>query len=119
MTTTEAYFVGLVLTDTGIAEQLVEAWAAAGASGVTALDCEGESLKQMHRFQQDDTPLFPSLSSLLSGNNTDQKFVFTIVEGKDSLNRLLEVTQKVTGDLSKPGRGILFAWPIGIVMGLG
>ena len=114
---TEFFFLGLVLRDTEKQERVLEAWAEAGASGITALDCEGESLDR-HAFQRDDTPLFPSLSSLLGSNNTDQKFLFTIVKGNAALQQIIEVTQRETGDLSQPGHGILFAWPLALVIGV-
>ncbi len=112
------YFLGLVLTNLEIEEGVRKAWATSGASGITALDCAGQSLGGT-AFTRDDLPLFPSLSSLVSGNNEEQKFLFTIVKGSETLHQMIELTQKVTGNLNLPGRGVLFAWPLATVIGLG
>lgn len=114
---TDFYFLGLVLKNLDVEDEVLAAWAKAGSSGITSLDCEGQSLRE-HAFRRDDMPLFPSLSSLMSNDNVEQKFLFTIVKGNDQLKHTIDLTQQITGDLNQPGRGVLFAWPLTTVIGL-
>jgi hypothetical protein len=113
----EYYLIGLVLKDLDYEGLVIEAWAKTAASGITALDCEGMSINN-NTYNMDDVPMFPSLSKLLDSRLSGQKFLFTIVEGRENMQIVLDVTVKVVGDLTKPGKGILFAQPLSVVIGL-
>jgi hypothetical protein len=113
----EFYLIGLVLKDLDYEEPVIEAWAKTPATGITSLECEGLSTNN-NAFNMDDMPMFPSLSKLLDAKRSDQKFLFTIVEGRENMQKLLDVTVQIVGDLTKPGRGILFAQPLSVVIGL-
>ncbi len=111
------YYMGLILRNLDLEEGVIKAWTEVNKSVITSLDCEGQNTKQAY-YRRDDLPLFPSLSRLMDSDDEEQKLLFTLVKGQDVLQKMIEATQRVTGDLSQPGRGILFAWPLPLVIGL-
>ncbi len=113
----EYSLVGLVLADTETEEKVIEAWEAKNTSGITVVDCKGPGLPG-HARGVDDLPLFPGLDTFLESLRADQKLLFTFVEGGPRLEEVLEVTQREVGDLSQPGKGVLFALPLAFVKGL-
>ncbi len=111
------YIVVLVLADLDLEEDVKQAWLDAGASWPISLDATGPALGQ--GYMRDDIPLFPSLSSLRDLDETDLKFIFTIVREKDTIQKIIAVTEKVIGELNSTRNGVIFAAPLTTVAGLG
>lgn len=109
--------VGLILNDTNYLEGIIDSWEEAGASGATVLDCAGKR-QVKEALQRDDVPLFPSLTNLLQDEQVAQKFIFSIVEDGSIVDRIIDATEKLTGDLFEKGKGILFVLPLNFVLGL-
>ncbi len=110
----EYYFIGLILTDSDKEEDVLRVWVEAGASGITNLDCEGVN-QAKQAFGRDDMPLMPSLSSLFASSKTEQNFLFTLVSSEPIMRQVIKATQEVLGKL---GKGVLFALPVPIVLGV-
>ncbi len=109
--------VGLVLNDPNLLERIIDDWEAAGAGGATVLDCAGRhQLKEA--LQKDDVPLFPSLANILRNDEVAQKFIFSIVEDGPTVDRIIDATEQITGDLFEENKGILFVLPLNFVLGL-
>lgn len=109
--------VGLVLNDIKYLESIIDSWEEAGARGATVLDCAGKrQLKEA--LQKDDVPLFPSLANILQESQVAQKFIFSIVEDGPTVDRIIDATESITGDLFEQGKGILFVLPLNFVLGL-
>ena len=66
---------------------------------------------------RDDIPLMPSLSDFYIQNEELSRTIFTIIQ-EELVDRIISVTEKIVGDLQKPGNGILVVLPIESVHGL-
>lgn len=95
---------------------VLDAWEGAGITGVTILESTG--LRRMRQGIRDDFPLMPSLRSMLAGRETHHRTLFSIVEDEAAVERAIEATQRVVGDLSEPYTGLLFVVPVSRVLGL-
>lgn len=110
------YLVVLVLSHPEMLQGVLKAWQDAGAPGATVLESTG--LGRVSRLLgQDDMPLFPSLRALSERPELTHNTIFSIVDGEAMVDKLIAATESVTGDLSKPNRGILFVVPLSRVVG--
>lgn len=111
------HMVLLVLDDLNLCDEVLDAWEAAGATGITILNSTG--LGRIRKAGlRDDFPLLPSITNLLRGREENHRTLFTVVKGEAMIDRLIAATQEVTGDLSEPDRGVLFALPVTRAVGL-
>lgn len=106
----------LVLDNLEQCPAMLDAWEAAGASGITILDSTG--LARMKSGIRDDLPLMPSLTSLLKGREEHHRTLFTVVEGEARVDRIIDATQMITGSLEHEHNGVLFVLPVSRVVGL-
>lgn len=106
----------LVLDNMEQCPDVLDAWEAAGLTGVTILESTG--LRRVRRGIRDDFPLMPSMRSLLAGRETHHRTLFSVVEDEGVLERAIEATQRVVGELSQPHTGLLFVVPVSRVLGL-
>ena len=107
----------LVLDDPDRSQDILDAWEAAGVIGVTILESSG--LGRVRRAgMRDDLPLIPSLGDLLKSKEARHRTLFTIVEGQEQIDAILEATQVVVGDLEQDNTGLLFVLPVSQVHGL-
>lgn len=106
----------LVLDNMEQFPNVLDAWEGAGVTGVTILESTG--LNRVRQGMRDDFPLMPSLRSLLVGSETHHRTLFSVVEDEAVLERAIEATQGVVGDLSQPYTGLLFVLPVSQVFGL-
>jgi nitrogen regulatory protein PII len=111
------YLVALVLDDPGKCSDILDAWEAAGANGITILESTG--LGRVRRaVLRDDLPLMPSLQELLRCEESSHRTLFSVVEGQDKVDALVRTTQTIIGDLSQPHTGLLFVVPLLQVFGV-
>ena len=111
------YFVLFVLHDAEKCDRLLSAWENAGVQGVTVLHSTG--LGRMRGSEwMDDLPLFPSLETLAEHEEYFSRTLFTVVDSESSVDRLVEATEEVVGDLMKPETGFLVVLPTLRVYGL-
>jgi nitrogen regulatory protein P-II 1 len=108
----------LVLHDPELLEAVTRAWDEAGAPGITILSSLGTGRLRHKSGLRDDLPLIPSLHDLLDNEELYNRTLFTIVEGDDTVARIVNATQQVTGDLDEPDSGILIVLPISQAYGL-
>lgn len=113
-----AQLVMLVLDDPDKTDEIIDAWIAAGVSGVTILPSSGLRHRLARRGGRDDLPLMPTLSSLLRGREEPQRTLFAIVQDNFNVEALVAATEKITGELDDPHTGILFVVPVTQVWGL-
>jgi nitrogen regulatory protein PII len=111
-----AQLVVLVLDDPSQCTAVMDAWDAAGTTGITMLESTG--LQRVRNVLQGDVPLFPSLRDLLTSHEAHHRTLFTLVRDDVMVDRIIEATQRVIGDLNRPNTGILFVVPLARVLGL-
>ena len=112
------YLVIAVVDDIKNCPSLMEAWEAAGASGITILESTGLGRMRKEAAYRDDLPLMPSLRNLLQTREEHHRTLFTVLRDEEMIDRIFEATEKVLGDLSEPNKGIIFALPIARTLGL-
>ena len=96
--------------------RVLTAWEEAGAPGVTILESTG--LKRVMGAIRDDLPLMPSLRDFLASSELDHRTLFTVIEDEETLEKVIEATESVVGDFSKPHSGLLFVVPVTRALGL-
>ena len=96
---------------------VLDAWEALGVGGITIFESTG-----LGRLRQagirDDMPLFPSLANLLRRREEPHRTLLTVVEDEAWVDRIIETTEAILGDLNEPHNGILFVLPVSRVVGL-
>jgi len=96
--------------------RLLNGFLEAGVRGSTVIDCKG-GLQVLGASDPDDTPIFGALRQFLIPTYQSGKLILTIVKQEEQ-PKLRAVIEKVVGDLSKPGTGILFTIPVSNVEGM-
>jgi nitrogen regulatory protein PII len=102
-----------VLNKEELLEDVLEAFIEAQIPGATILDSEG-----MGRFLTYEIPLFADFKSYMKGNKPYNKTIFSLVDKDEKIKTLEGLIEKICGDLSKPGTGILFTLPVDYAKGL-
>ncbi len=106
-----------VLNDLDKCADLLEAWDATGAKGITCIDTTG--LGSMRRAtERGDLPFYPSLVDLLRAREHHHRTFFTVVDDEALLEKLIRAAQDAVGDLDAPNTGILFTVPVNNVYGI-
>jgi Nitrogen regulatory protein PII len=107
-----------VLHDPARLKEVLDAWDAAGVSGVTILPSTGLKRLQESNVYRDDLPLIPRLENLIGKEETLNRTLMTLVPSEEMVDRVVEVTQAIIGDLNLPNTGILAVLPVSRVYGL-
>jgi nitrogen regulatory protein PII len=112
-----AYLVVLVLDDPDLCRDVLDAWEAAGAPGVTILDSSGLGRVRQAGIR-DDVPLMPSLSDLFRRQEDHHRTLFSVVKDQSQVEAIAQATQAVVGELDRGHTGLLFVVPVSQVYGL-
>ena len=111
------YLILFVLDNPDKLEDLLNAWEETGTGGATVLSSTG-----MHRLNagviRDDIPLMPGLDDFYRRVEDYHRTLFTIVKDDEMLNKIVDATQSVVGELNNPNTGILVVLPTAQVYGL-
>ncbi len=111
------YLLICVLDNPAHLTAVLDGWTEAGVLGVTVLDSTGvQRLRQ--QLDQECPPLFMGFSRLLRTDQYSHNTLFAVVPDMDAVRRAVAATEAVTGDLSGPHTGILFALPVEAAWGL-
>ena len=113
-----SYMVVLIVDNPDDCPPILEAWEAAGVTGVTILESSG--LGRLKRTGlRDDIPLMPSLREIFQGKEVHHRTLLTVVDHEQVLDKLVAITQEILGDLNRPHSGFLFVVPVLRAYGLG
>ena len=111
------YLILFVLDNPDKLEDLLNAWEKAGTGGATVLVSTGR-----HRLGigalRDDIPLMPGLDDFYKRVEDYHRTLFTIVKDDAVLEKVVEATKDVVGDLNQPNTGILVVMPTVRVYGM-
>ncbi|MBN1834770.1 MAG: P-II family nitrogen regulator [Spirochaetales bacterium] len=102
-----------VLNREELLDQVLEAFVEAQVPGATVLDTEG-----MGRLLTYEVPLFAGFKEYMKGNKPYNKTIFSVVDREEQVQKLEDLLERVCGDLSQPGSGILFTLPVDYAKGL-
>ncbi len=111
-----AHLLVCVLNNLEQCPDILDAWEAAGALGVTILESTG--LGRVRSAVQDDMPLLPSLSDFFISQELHHRTLFTVIKDEATLERIIAATERVIGDFTRQHTGILFVVPVSRVLGL-
>jgi nitrogen regulatory protein PII len=114
------YIVLLVLHQVELLDSILEAWEAAGVSGITVIPTTGIGRLREKFALRDDMPIIPSLNDLLSEPVEEllNRTVFSIVDDDALVDRLIAASEKVLGDMFQPRTGIIAVIPLARVHGM-
>lgn len=108
----------LVLDDVNNCTPVLDAWEEAGVSGITILDSTGLGRVRAASSYRDDFPLMPSISNLMKTREERHRTMFTVVDNEEMVDKLIQVTQDITGNLKEPNKGVIFVLPVSRAIGL-
>ncbi len=112
-----AYLVVFVLDDPDRCSDVLDAWEAAGAPGVTILASSG--LGRVRRAGiRDDVPLMPSSIDLFRRQEDHHRTLFSVVKDQSQVEAIAQATQALIGELDRGHTGLLFVVPVSQVYGL-
>jgi hypothetical protein len=111
------YAILFVLDDPQLLDDLLIAWEKAGIRGVTIIDSTGWQRRKMQGRLLGARFDFTALSGT-AGRMDNHMTLFVVVENRAIVQKCLEATEEIVGDLDLPNTGILTAWPLEIVKGL-
>lgn len=113
------FLVLYVLHDETKLSEILTAWEDVGVGGVTVLASTGMGRINKFTALREDIPLIPSLSILLQDHDELlNRTLFTIVDGQEMVDRVVEATEKVAGKMIDHNTGILAVLPVAQVYGL-
>ena len=107
-----------VLHDPEKLPTLLDAWREAGVSGATVLVSTGMGRLTQSPALLDDLPIMPSLDDFLPRAEHFNRTVFSMIDDEKVVNRVIEATGQVVGDMNEPDRGLLMVLPVTRVYGL-
>ena len=107
----------LVLDNTALLNDVLEAWTDAGVRGITILESTGVH-RVRARASTQDAPFMLGFSRLLRTDQVGHNTLFTVVPDMEIVERLVAATEGIVGDLSQPNTGVLFALPVAAAWGL-
>ena len=105
----------LVMHDLSHFTDVLSAWRSAGAPAVTIL--EGLGSREPKEQARRELPMMPSVRDVLQAEEMPRTTIFSVVPD-EVVELLTQATVEVLGDLSEPGKGILFVLPVAQVLGL-
>ncbi len=108
------YMVTFVLGDPTRLDEVLEAWNRINVSGVTILETTGLHRRRHQALGARYAFAFPTLDARYAGHFT----LLAVVKGSEDVHAIADAAAAVVGDLNSPNTGVLFAWPIEIVIGL-
>lgn len=112
------YLILFVLHEPAKLREVMDAWTNAGVSGITVLLSSGYRKIISNDALRDDLPLILNIEDLLKNEEKSNRTLMTIVKEDSIIDKIIEVTQKITGDLSLPNTGILAVLPVARAYGL-
>ena len=111
------HLIVFVLDDPDQCKDILEAWEAAGITGITILESSGMG-KMRNSGMLDDIPLMPGIIDLIKVKENSHRTLFSVVETQEQIDAVLSATQDVVGDLENDDTGFLFVVPVSQAYGM-
>ena len=110
------YLLVNVLEHSGQLSAIMEQFAKIGITGSTVLDSTGMGRVLMRT--RATLPVMEQINKVTTDLESSNKTILTVIKNRDRLNEAIKVVKSLCGDLSQPGKGILFTLPLDMVEGL-
>jgi nitrogen regulatory protein PII len=111
------HMVLLIVNNIEQSPAVLDAWESIEVPGITILESTGLGAMRQAGIR-DDLPMMPSLTDLLRTKEHRHRTIFTVVEDEETVERIIDATQEILGDLNQPRNGVLFVLPVSRVVGL-
>ena len=95
---------------------ILEEFAEIGIKGSTVINSTGMGRVLMQVGAETDG--LDQMKALLSKMDLSNKTIFTVVPNRKILEEAIGIVKSFCGDLTEPGKGILFAFPLEIIEGV-
>ena len=112
------YMIFFVLHDPACCDQVMTAWEETGVGGVTIFPSTGMERMRSKGAWRDDLPLIPSLMDFKNHVESLNRTLVTVVRDEEIVDKIVQVTQEIVGDLSQPETGLLIVLPVARAYGL-
>lgn len=112
------FLILFVLHDTSKLEEVMEAWNDAGVCGITILLSAGYHQISNSNMLREDLPLIFNLEDVSQHEESTNRTLFSVVKDEATVDKVVEVTEKLIGSLNQPNTGILAVIPASRAYGL-
>ena len=106
------FMIMLILNNPEQCQDVLDAWEAAGACGATILPSTGLGRIRAKMGLFDDMPLMPSLTDFFQQEENLHRTLITILPERPIVDRVVQATHLVLGDLNQPNTGVLVILPV-------
>lgn len=89
------HMVMLIMTNPDHCMDMLEAWEAAGAPGITILETTGLNTLRKSTGVRDDLPLMPSLADIFRATEEHHRTIFSVVDDEAQVDKLLATTEQI------------------------
>jgi hypothetical protein len=110
------YMVVFVLDDPNQLDNVLDAWHAAGVSGVTIMESTG--INRRRRARQVGSAFMAGMNRLIGDTQEGHYTLLVIVPNESLVQTCLQAAESVVGDLNQPNTGVLAAWPLAVAKGV-
>lgn len=111
------HMVLLIVYDIEQCPDVLDAWDDLNVPGITILESTGMGTIREEGIR-DDLPLMPSLADLFRLKERRHRTIFTVVEGEEMVDKIVDKTEEILGSLEEPRNGVIFVLPVSRVEGL-
>ena len=94
-------------------DEILSGFVELGVTGATLINSEG-----MGRFLVHDVPIFAGLADLASRSRPRNYTILSVIREEEKVDRVIDLLQKICGNLEDPATGIVFTVPVTRAVGL-
>ena len=110
------YLFVVTFNDEHKTSELIDKYKENDIRGATIIDTMGSGrYKNMENYL--NKPIVTGIKRLLEHHLVHNRTLYMVICTKETLKSAIRVTEEVLGDLSQPGKGIMFAVPVIYVKG--
>jgi hypothetical protein len=95
-----------------------EVWQSAGAPGVTLIESYGLRRLQEASRSAEFLPGMISMLDFLRQNEETSLVIFSVADDESVVDRLLDATESILGDLTQPNTGVFFVVDVARAVGI-
>lgn len=112
------FLILFVLHDTSKLDQVLKGWSEAGVKGITIMVSTGFRRISKSYMLGEEIPLIFNLEDILEHEESTNRTLFSVVKDEETVDRVVNSTQALIGDLNQPNTGILTVIPVSRAYGL-